>query len=230
MRRTLLAVSCLVLVLVVVLIAGAGLGIAQPSQPVEDARPTPTPILPLPEKEPVSPQSPEIPPLPDLIVDKIEVVPATPFVGQVVTIKVTIKNPNAYDVTPGNNFYSDLYVDPAVVPIQLGQDGVHFWGCQATWVPAGGSRVLETPYIFDRVRSYSLWAQVDTDNHVQESNEYNNVSGPVIVQVLAADQIVQQTHRTFQLGMASSLDISHPEGVIRPGIFVEPSDEAAIEA
>ncbi len=229
MRRTLLALSCLALVLVVVLIVGASLGIAQPSQPVEDARPTPTPILPLPDKEPVAPESPEIPPLPDLIVDKIEVVPSTPLVGQVATIKVTIKNRAAIDVVPGNNFWSDLYVDPAVVPIQLGQDGVHEWPCQATWVPAGGFRVLEAPFIFDRVKSYSLWAQVDTDNHVQEANEYNNVTGPLIVQVLAVDQIVHQTHETFQLGMASSLDMSHPEGVIRPGIFVEPSNEAPIE-
>ena len=92
------------------------------------------------------------------------------------------------------------------------------WGCQAVWFPAGGSHVLETQYVFNQVKTYALYAQVDTDNHVFESNDYNNVGGPVMVEVLA-DAIVQQTHEELQLGMASSLDISHPEGVLRRGIF-----------
>jgi len=204
MKRTLLAVSCLALLLVVVLVAGAGLGAAQTSQPVKDARPTPTPILPLPEWTAPEASSPEIPPLPDLIVTAIEVVPASPVIrGETVTIRVTIKNQSVYDVDPTNNFWSDLYVDPGVQPPQLGQDGVHEWPCQATWVGAGESFVLVAEYVFDDVKTYSLWAQVDTDAHVLESNENNNVLGPVLVQVVAANKIVHQTHEEFQLGMAS---------------------------
>jgi hypothetical protein len=226
MKRTFLALSCLALLLVIALIVGAGLGLAQTSGPVPDARPTPTPILPLPERQsPNVPESPDIPPLPDLIVEKIEVVPATPKIGQTVKIMVTIKNQSSHDVDPGNNFWSDVYVDPAVVPIRLGQDGVYDWGCQATWVPAGGSHILETSYVFDDVKSYSLYAQVDTDGHVLEANETNNVLGPIVVQVQAIDKIVHQTHEQFQEGMASTLDVSHPQGVIRPGIFVEPDVE-----
>jgi hypothetical protein len=164
----------------------ASFGPSQPSQLVGDARPTPTPILPLPEKEPVSPDSPEIPTLPDLIVEKIEVVPTIPQVGETATIKVTIQNPSSYDVAPGNNFWTDLYIDPEVVPVAPGQTGIHRWPCQATWVPAGGSYVLETQYVFDRVKTYSLYAQVDTDGHVQESNENNNMLGPVLVQLKSA--------------------------------------------
>ncbi len=228
MKRTFLAASCLALVVLAVLVVGVSMGVAQPSQPVKDARPTPTPEGPLPVKVPSSPESPEIPPLPDLVVESIEVVPSNPRIYETVRVKVTIKNQSLVDVVPGNNFWSDLYVDPSIVPIQLGQDGVFAWPCQATWVPAGGSYVLEADYIFDDVKTFVLYAQVDTDGHVGESNENNNVLGPVHVQVGAPQQIVHQTHQDFQMGMASTLDASHPEGVIRRGIFWEPYTEPAV--
>jgi hypothetical protein len=227
MKRTLLALSCLVLLLAA-LIAGASLGVAQTSQPVKDARPTPTPELPLPAAPPSvpeSPESPEIPPLPDLIVEKIEVDPPNPRIYETVTIRVTIKNQGSLDVVPGNNFWSDLYIDPAVVPIQLGQDGQAEWPCQATWVRKDTSYTLETEYVFDDVKVFVLYAQVDTDGHVGEANENNNVLGPVHVQVDASHKLVHQTHQDFQMGLASTLDVSHPEGVIRRGIFWEPFTE-----
>jgi hypothetical protein len=63
---------------------------------------------------------------------------------------------------------------------------------------------------------------VDTDGHVVEANEHNNVFGPVSVPVLAANTLVHASHRDFQMGLASTLDASHSEGVIRPGLFIEP--------
>ena len=229
MKRAFVAVTCLAIMLVVFLIFGTAYGTAQIPGPVDNARPTPTPIAPLPAERPAEPESPDVD-LPDLVVSSIEVVPQVPLIGQTVTIKVTIKNQGEADVTvypDPNNFWSDLYVDPAELPIQLGQNGVYAWGCQAIWVPAGGSHVLETEYVFDQVKTYALYAQVDTDNHVFESNDYNNVGGPVMVEV-RANAIVQQTHDELQLGMASSLDISHPEGVLRLGIFSEPFTEPEV--
>lgn len=224
MKKTVLAFSILVVLLLSPLAMGTSLGQPQASQPVNDARPTPVPDRLLPPQQ--VPASPEIPPLPDLIVTNIELEPAQPYLGQEVTIRVTIANASQWDLKPGNNFWSDLYVDPAVVPIQLGQDGMAEWPCQSWWVPAGGSYVLETTYVFDDVKVYALYAQVDTDGHVPESNENNNVFGPVHVQVLASHQVVHQSHEDFQMGLASSLDISHPEGVIHPGIFVQPDNES----
>ncbi|MGD8623265.1 MAG: CARDB domain-containing protein [Anaerolineae bacterium] len=224
MKRTTGIVVILTLVAAVGLLVLVAPGLAQEDGPVPDARPTPTPELPLPpiEPPPEGPDAPEIPPLPDLIVEDIEVIPAVPVIGQEVIVRVTIANQSNVDVTPGNNFWSDLYVDPAVVPIQLGQDGQAAWPCQATWVPAGGSYVLEATYTFDDVKVFALWAQVDTDGHVVEANEHNNVLGPVSVQVLGANTIVHASHRDFQMGLASTLDASHSEGVIRPGLFIEP--------
>ena len=228
MKRTFLALSFLALALVVALIVGAGLGVAQTGGPVPDARPTPTPLVPVPQKEPQAPLEPEIPPLPDLVVTRIETAPETPRIGEIVKIRVTIMNLSKNDVELGNNFWTDLYIDPAVLPIQLGQDGVDEWPCQATWVPAEGSYVLVTDYVFDDVKTYSLWAQVDTDNHVQEANENNNVLGPVTVRVLARDVVMHQTHQDFQLTMASGLDVSHPQGVIRRGIYRMPYTEPEV--
>jgi hypothetical protein len=230
MKRAFVGFACLAVLVVVFLMFAVTNGTAQIPGPVDGARPTPTAIAPPAEgpSEPESPESPEVD-LPDLVVTSIEVVPEIPLKGQTVTIRVTIKNQGAADVQvdPPNNFWSDLYVDPAELPIQLGQNGVFEWGCQAVWLPAGDSHVLETEYVFHQVKTYALYAQVDTDNHVFESNDYNNVGGPVMVEVLA-DALVQQTHEEFQLGMASSLDISHPQGVIRRGIFWEPSTEPEV--
>ena len=231
MKRIVVVLACLALLGAVLLIFGAVHGTAQIPGPVENARPTPTPITPLVERplEVESSESPEVA-LPDLVVTAIEVEPEIPLKGQMVTIRVTIENIGEADVTvypDPNNFWSDLYVDPAELPVQLGQNGVYEWGCQAAWVPAGGSHVLEMQYVFTEVRTYALYAQVDTDNHVVESNDYNNVGGPIMVEVLA-NAIVQQTHEEFQMGMASSLDISHPEGVLRLGIFAEPFTEPEV--
>ncbi|MBN1815174.1 MAG: hypothetical protein JXA14_25300 [Anaerolineae bacterium] len=229
MKRSHLAVMLSVLVVLIALLAGAAAGAAQ-SGPVPDARPTPTPELPLPEGYQPSPvpRSPEIPPLPDLVITDIDLIPAAPVLGEVTIIRVTIYNRSQYDVTPGNNFWSDLYIDPAIVPIQLGQDGVAEWPCQATWVPAGGYHTLETTYIFDDVKVYALWAQVDTDGHVQEANEHNNVWGPKTILVDAPNMILHDTHEEFQMGLASTLDISDSEGVMRPGLFDEPWQDPEI--
>lgn len=167
--------------------------------------------------------------MPDLIVERIEVFPSSPTLYVTATIRVTIKNQGTVDLEPTNTFYTDLYVDPGVVPIQLGQDGVKAWGCQAWYVPAGGSYRLVFDYVFQDTKVYALYAQVDTDNHVSpEANENNNVLGPVYVTVRAPSVIVHDTHQEFQDGLASTLDVSHPEGVIRPGLFMEPYTDPEI--
>ena len=228
MKRVCLALSIVLAAVLLLLFAVVGTGAAPSSEPIPGARPTATAVSPLPEpnQEPVAPESPEIPPLPDLVVESIRVIPATPILGEPAIIQVVIHNQSLYDIAdPTNNFWTDVYVDPGVVPIQLGQEGVDAWQCQATWVPAGGRHTLQTEYTFDDVRTFTLWAQVDTDGHVAEANENNNVTGPVSVQVRSRHMLVHETLQDFQLGLASTLDGSHSEGVLRPGLFVEPWQE-----
>ncbi len=227
MRKAMLAAVFLTLMLLGASILGSTLGAAHSVQIDKTPRPSPTPDGLAPD---TSPASPETPILPDLIVEDVWVSPATPLIGEEATIYVVIKNQGPLDVPldPPQNFYTDLYVDPAIVPIQLFQAGVYAWGCQAHWVPSGGSYLLQTTYVFTSVKNYVLYAQIDTDAQVPEQNESNNVFGPFQVEVRAPNRVQHQTHTDFQMGVASSLDISHPDGVIRRGIFLEPFTEPEV--
>ena len=227
MRRLLLALSCLALVILVALVLSASLGVAENSGPVPGARPTATPDRLAPSIDSSSPDAL----LPDLVVEKIEVMPPTPIISEAVLIRVHIKNQGPGDVSlgpPANNFNADLYVDPAIVPIQLGQDGQQEWLCQAWWVPSGGTYILEAAYVFTDVKTYNLYAQVDTDGHVGEANENNNVFGPTLVKVEAPNKVVHESHQDFQMGLASGLDVTHPDGVLRRGIWDEPFTEPEV--
>lgn len=225
MRKSSLTLVCVALVLAGVWVLGSSLGLAQANQVVQDPRPTPTPNIPVPVG---AVPSPETPSMPDLVVEQIQVVPASPIINEPATIYVTIANHGSDDVGLTNNFYTDLYIDPSIVPIQLGQDGEWSWGCQGWWFPAGASYTLSTTWTFNDVKVYALYAQVDTDAFVPEENENNNVFGPVQIMVEAPDQILHQTHQDFQMGLASGLDISHPQGVMRLGIFDEPYSEPGV--
>ncbi len=229
-NRILLAFTLLTTALVLALVVGAGQGVAMDAGPVPGARPSPTPDghAPVAPAAPESPAAPEIPPLPDLIVESIRVVPRNPILNQSATIQVTIKNQGTKDLAMDNSFYTDLYIDPAVVPIQLGQDSDHAWGCQAYWVPAGESYTLSWEYTFTDVKVYALYAQVDTDGHVGEANENNNVLGPISVEVMGPNRIIHETHQDFQMGLASGLDLSHPDGVIRRGLWFVAEDEPGV--
>jgi hypothetical protein len=55
------------------------------------------------------------------------------------------------------------------------------WGVQAVLLPAGGSVTYSSPYTFSG-GTHQLWAQVDTDNTVDECPfEDNNVLGPITI-------------------------------------------------
>jgi hypothetical protein len=241
MRRTLLAVSCLALVLAVGLIAGASLGIAQPSQPVESARPTPTPILPLPEKEPASPESPEA--LPDLIVESIRVDPPNPYVEQNATVYVTIMNVGDADVEPGNNTFLDLYINPTTDDLR-GIPGDYWWGVQGAPLKVNQSvvySIILTQTFTDTV-SYNLWAQVDTPylpsppdpwGWVLEGSEDNNILGPEPIMARTHYSWVQKDHVDFFSNMASTLDVVPIAGTVgiitnTPGLEVNGDSALAL--
>ncbi|MBK9049926.1 MAG: right-handed parallel beta-helix repeat-containing protein [Chloroflexi bacterium] len=112
----------------------------------------------------------------DLVVTALEIVPANPQAGQTVTVRVTIRNQGTTSVTPGNNFYVDFYVDRIPGPVVAGDIQ---WGAQGSWMAAGASRTLSANFVFTG-GTHQLWAQVDTDNTVNECpNENNNVLGPI---------------------------------------------------
>ncbi|MCL4263510.1 MAG: right-handed parallel beta-helix repeat-containing protein [Anaerolineae bacterium] len=140
--------------------------------------PTSTPVTPTPTATPCAP-----PTNIDLIVTQIQVVPAAPISGQPATVYVTIRNQGSQNVPFGNNFFLDFYVDRVPQPYLVGDIA---WGIQGADLTAGTSRTYEAAYIFGG-GAHQLWAQVDTDRHVNECpNEHNNTFGPVNINVSGA--------------------------------------------
>ncbi|MCB0193476.1 MAG: hypothetical protein KDJ65_16130 [Anaerolineae bacterium] len=191
--------------------------------PILSALPTPTSIPVTPDgaanSDPISAEA-----LPDLIVTNVAVVPTTPKVDQPAKLSVTIKNQGSVGLSSENNFLVDLYIDPPFEPIpnyhQIENDDLP-WGIQWFWVPPGGSYVLETTWVFTDVKTFEVWAQVDSGDDVVEANEDNNTK-KFNVSVLTEESITQDSHQDFMANMASTLDNSDPTGLLRLGPFQEP--------
>ncbi len=154
---------------------------------LDNTTPTPTPT---PTNTGVPPtETPTITPTPctptgvDLVVTNIEVQPASPASGVPATVLVTIRNQGTTSVAFGNNFFLDFYVNRTPQPLLPGDIT---WGIQGVDLSAGTSRTYSAPYTFSG-GTHQLWAQVDTDNTVDECpNEDNNVLGPVSLTVSGA--------------------------------------------
>jgi len=129
------------------------------------ATPTPTPIPPS--------------QAPDLIVSNIRVEPSSPQIGEPATIIITIKNQGTESVYPTNNFFLDMYVDTVPQPDVSGNIS---WGIQGIWLNVGETVTFAEIYTFDKP-AHELYAQVDTENNVTETDETNNVSDPYTIQV-----------------------------------------------
>jgi uncharacterized repeat protein (TIGR01451 family) len=149
-----------------------------PSVPPTET-PTPTATGTLPPTDTPTPTATPTPVGPDLVVTDIYVVPDPPEVGQSATVYVKVKNRGNQAVPYRNNFYVDFYVDREPAPLLHGDIE---WGVQYSWFGAGQSYTLNGSYTFTE-GTHQLWGQADTDNTVVETNENNNVLGPVPLDV-----------------------------------------------
>lgn len=171
--------------------------------------PTSTPVTPTPTSTPCAP-----PTNIDLIVTQIQVVPAAPISGQPATVYVTIRNQGSQNVPFGNNFFLDFYVDRTPQPYLVGDIA---WGVQGADMTAGASRTFEASYIFGG-GAHQLWAQVDTDRHVNECpNEHNNNFGPVNITVSGA--IIEGLSGQPQYGPRQTPEPVLPTGTPTPGLL-----------
>ena len=90
----------------------------------------------------------------------------------------------------GNNFYVDFYVDEVPTPMTIGD---RYAGIQGADMTVGASRTytMDLPiasYIFTS-GTHQLYAQVDTDNSVDECpHEDNNVFGPITISATGLSQ------------------------------------------
>ncbi len=101
-------------------------------------------------------------------------VPTNPSTGQNVTVSVSIRNQGTVAVSPGNNFYLDVYSNRVPQPRQPGD---LVWGVQGGDLGAGQTRTFTAQIPFNAAGDYWLYAQVDTDQTVGEMNEENNRLG-----------------------------------------------------
>jgi hypothetical protein len=223
--------QCSLLCLIIVVIFLVSLSVVSGQGPVLTTLPTPTPMAITSETN--SSFNLTSPPeggseggLPDLIVQKIETKPAIPKVGQAAIISVTIKNIGLAPLNTGNNFNTDLYIDPPIDPVvnyhQIVSPTLGLpWGGQWFLVPPGGSHVFTTTWVFTDVETFAIWAQVDSDGNVTEANEENNTK-QANVKVETVERFFQATHQDFLTNMASTLDNNDPSGMLRLGRFSEP--------
>ena len=134
-------------------------------------------------------------PLPDLVVTSITTHPAMPTPGEEVSIEVKIKNQGTGNA---NGFRIDWYADAGTSP-SLNEHGDA--GEDVTSLAPGAEYTMVATYTgYSSPGAYSMWAQVDTDGSVEESNEANNILGP---QAIFAAEI---ENHWFEAEYADSMD------------------------
>ena len=81
---------------------------------------------------------------------------------------------------PARDFYVDIYKDLSSPP------GPWWVGDASRFVPELGPRewvVYHFNLTYDMDGTYNIWVQLDTDRNVLESNEDNNIAGPIQVEI-----------------------------------------------
>jgi hypothetical protein len=117
---------------------------------------------------------------PDLVVESITFRPDHPDVGEGVDITVTVKNQGD---AAAHGFYTYLYVDPADQPPTHTTPATSHYGHFVTFNPEATFTWTRTNHTFTVSGSHPVYAWVDRDDDVEESDETNNLAGPVYIPV-----------------------------------------------
>ncbi len=108
----------------------------------------------------------------DLIVQGIETNPTFPAPGQAVLVTATAINQG---LAATGDYYIDIYADPAVPPVP----GKYGYYCLLTGgLAPGATATCQATLTFNPAGTHKLWAQVDSENLVPESDNSNNIFGP----------------------------------------------------
>ncbi len=123
----------------------------------------------------------------DLIVQSIVTDPEYPIAGQPCDVTVTVYNAGT---TPASPFYLDWYAHRASPP-GIGNYGTLYQ--QFTSLAAGATETMTKSYTYSATGVFSMYAQTDTDQQVEEYNESNNVLGPQSVRVIGGELLAFDT-------------------------------------
>lgn len=114
----------------------------------------------------------------DLIIEAIETNPYKPAPGESVDVDITITNQGTSDT---GSFWLDWYADRASPPAisELGDEYE-----QVSSLAAGQTTVITLSYSgYSSAGAYQMYAQIDTEEQVDESEETNNIFGPQTINV-----------------------------------------------
>jgi len=118
--------------------------------------------------------------LPDLTITNITSTPNPSAPGQEVQVTVEFANQGNADASA---FYLDLYANQDTAPVS------RQWGDKFTEISglaAGATSSYTFTYTYNTSGTKKIWAQIDTEGQVNESNESNNIYGPYSHQVVSA--------------------------------------------
>ena len=119
----------------------------------------------------------------DLRIVGIYYLPKVAIIGEPVTVRVVIRN---YGTSDAGEFWVDWYANRTVAP-SLGDVGNKYE--QVASLAAGASYTFETSYTYGSVGTFNMYAQVDTESSVAETNETNNITGPIPVRINKGEPI-----------------------------------------
>jgi len=119
-------------------------------------------------------------PLPDLTITDITSSPNPSTSGDKIQVTVEFANQGASDA---GSFWIDLYKDQDTAP-ESGDLGDKF--VEITGLAAGATSSYTFTYAYNSSGTKKIWAQIDTNDNVNESNENNNIYGPYSHQVVSA--------------------------------------------
>jgi hypothetical protein len=121
--------------------------------------------------------------LPDLVVDSISTLPASPQVGEVVSVTVVAHNQGAA-CTPAvecDSWFLDFYKHSPSAPA-----GGSFGDIACSNSTDPDSIVCVDTVVYAAAGTFNMWARADTDGLVLEADETNNVLGPQPIVVFPA--------------------------------------------
>ncbi len=124
---------------------------------------------------------------PDLLIQSVAISPTSFWPNETATVTVTVKNQG---VDPAGSFYVDIYKNRATAPTTYLVGDTY---CSISGLAAGATTTCVQSVSYSAAGTNYLWAQVDTDQTIAESNETNNVYGPVTVNVVNPPDLTIQS-------------------------------------
>ena len=114
----------------------------------------------------------------DLIIDAIDTRPHKPAPGQSIEVDITITNRGTADA---GGFFVDWYADESETPMPGDVGDEYEW---VTALSTEDTTIITLSYNgYSPVGAYEMYAQIDTEEDVDESDETNNIFGPQAINV-----------------------------------------------